>query len=149
MEHDPYTPPQAEVRDPRRDDLPLNKPKEVVRAVALLWVSLGINVVALLRSLLFTQSAASWSAGRIILVVFLGLLALIVVAISSGRNWARILYLVLFAFSALSWLFMPTAMFSRSVVAGSLIVAQIIVQAAAMYLLFTRPGSLWFGRRRK
>jgi len=63
--------------------------------------------------------------------------------VSRGRNWARIasLLLVLLALGMLA--FMPA-------VSGTTVVEEIasglatLLDVVAMYLLFTKPGSLWF-----
>ena len=38
-------------------------------------------------------------------------------------------------------------MFPRSKLTASLSVIQLLLQAAAMYLVFTKPGSAWFRRQ--
>ena len=148
MQRSPYAPPKAEVRDFGPDSAPLQKPKQVIRAVTLLWVSLSLGVIVFLLDLRFVQATAPGPAVWLIPIAVLGLLAFLIVSISSGRNWARIVFLVMFVLGALPYLLALTDMFSRSVITGSVSTAQFLLQAIAMYLVFTHPGSTWFRQRK-
>jgi hypothetical protein len=64
-----------------------------------------------------------------------------------GRNWARIVFLVLFVIGALPYFAVLAEMFARPKLTASLSVIQLLLQAAAMVLVFTRPGSAWFRRQ--
>lgn len=142
----PYAPPRAEVRDLERGGLPLQKPKQIALAVTLLWLSLVLGAVASLLDLRYVQSTAPGLAKWIIPLTVLGMLALLAVLISSGHNWARIVFLVIFLMGALPYLFTLPNIFSRSLVAGSASAAQVILQAVAICLVFSRPASGWFRR---
>ena len=60
-----------------------------------------------------------------------------------GRNWARVLYLVLVVLSLMAF---PSSLndSQRPVVEIGLEAVSFVADAGSLFLLFTTPGSLWF-----
>jgi peptidoglycan/LPS O-acetylase OafA/YrhL len=137
-----YTPPAATVADiPPSDRGP--RPDRVRTAVALLWASLGLGV-------------ATWVLGMVrdpethfsVFIVVFTLLLLVFGAwvnamVYWGKNWARILTLVLTLLSLL-FVFVPVEGSTTSPIEDVITFVDLALCIAAVYLLFTRPGSLWF-----
>jgi hypothetical protein len=63
-----------------------------------------------------------------------------------GRNWARITFLALYLVGLPFSIPTVRGLFSASVTVGCITVLQTILQLAAIYLLFAKPGSNWFKR---
>lgn len=68
----------------------------------------------------------------------------IIWGITKGRNWARWIYLVLFVLGASSDVLTLSVQFAKSIVLGSLSVAELLVQAVVAALLFLPGSSAWF-----
>ena len=158
MSDSPYAPPQADPDAspyaPPRADLekvntePLERPWQVSRAVTLLWVSFGIGVANSLVNMVR-------QAGSAPMVLVFGLIGLLVGgliaywiynAIAKGRNWARILYLVLTPFWLLT---LPLLLFqlNRGLINGLQVLisfANFGVAAYVFYLLLTGAAREWF-----
>jgi hypothetical protein len=121
------------------------KPPAVIRAVTLLWGSLLIGLLNALSG----PGASLLQLPPVVLViaaVMLALVALLVVKISAGRNWARIVLLVIVALGAPLSLIGLDAAFAESVLGGLLGLAVTALQIYAVVLLFTAPGKTWFAK---
>ena len=145
MSAGPYEPPKSVVRDAPAE--PVERPRQVGLAAKCLWASIGIGGILLVLDYRFIAGASSAATAWIVPAAVLGVLALFTAAISAGRNWARIVFLVLFVIGALPYFAVLAEMFARSKLTASLSVIQLLLQAAAMYLVFTKPGSAWFRRQ--
>jgi hypothetical protein len=81
-------------------------------------------------------------------IAFFGLLFILVMKISAGRNWARIVCLVLVLFG------LPFAIpaylqeVRTNVLSGTLGIIVTILQLIGSCLLFTRNSNLWFRTRK-
>lgn len=135
--------------DTAKDNPPPPKPVQVDLAVRLLWLTLGLGVVN--SALQWKYFASTMSMGMLLWVQFatFAVLAWFTTRISAGRNWARIAYLVMLAVGVPVLFTEFQAVFGRSVVAGSISVAQFLLQLVAMALVFTGPGRRWFAARGK
>jgi hypothetical protein len=141
----PYLPPKAAIADPIEAP-PTEAPAPVNTAMRLLMISFV---------LIFVEVALDWVAltavsPPIVLVFWLVLASIlqlwIYAKIASGRNWARITWLVIFAVSLpFTLIVLPELAQRAPVVAGVTFVAQVLT-AFGLYLLFF-PGRAWFRRR--
>jgi len=139
----PYAPPSSEVADLSS----LNrgpKPRQVSFAVGLLWASLLLSLPSLIFSI-SGESGNSVALAAIIglVLVIYALVACLNICISRGRNWARFVSLMFVLLGLGMLVFMPktpetTAI--EQIVSG----LTTLLDVVAMYLLFTKPGSLWF-----
>ena len=64
--------------------------------------------------------------------------------ISEGKNWARIVFLVLFVLGVVPYLFVLRSEFPRSPLLGTMSILQAGIQGWGLFLLFTGPGNAWF-----
>lgn len=138
-----YAPPATEVADVRTGP-PHKPPVQVVWALRLLWSSLAVSVLA---SFILPQSAEGGAAAAAVgLVVQWGLLAFsgwLNLCIWRRKNWARIVYLVLFLLGLVLMAVIQVPE-GTPMTESILNVAATLLDAVAMYLVFTRPGSDWF-----
>src|SRR5262245_23953709 len=145
MASNPYTPPKADVKDVGPERALAERPQPVVHAVVLLWASLLLAMPVLYweqqRSPADTV-AVYWGMA----MVLVGLSVLVNVFIWRGSNWARILFLVLLVISVLSLLGTMDEMLSHPPIEIVLNLVMLAIEAIAVYLLFTKPGALWFRR---
>lgn len=121
---------------------PVQKPQSVRTAVGLLWASMGLGVLALVAEYANPETARPVTTLAVIFAF--GLVGFLFLMISAGKNWARIAYLVVFAMGSLQLLATLSAELQHAPLLAALAVAQAGVQAHALYLLFTGPGSAWF-----
>ncbi|MGH7362301.1 MAG: hypothetical protein ACREJ7_07340 [Candidatus Methylomirabilales bacterium] len=115
-------------------------------AVNALWASLAVGLVKALLD--FANISAMAPAAFIIIVsaAALAFVAFLIAKISAGRNWARIVWLILFALGMPLNLSIMFAEFTRAPVIGALSLVQVGMQGYGLLLLFTQPGSVWFRR---
>ncbi len=139
----PYAPPQTGVGDVA-SGVPIAKPPQVGYAVALMWISLLLDVVDTVAD---PQFAEAELVPQAIIALLLLVQAAFIVLVSAGHNWARILVLVMFALGTLMTLADFGAEYARSRLVAWVDVSSIVVEAVALYLVFTRPASRWFRRR--
>lgn len=133
----------------------MEKPQNVLIAVNLQWVSIAVGLINGLlgptgvRGLLdptgpLHQSSVTLIAFIIIFILtVLGLMVLLTLKISAGKNWARITFLILYLLGLPLLSHLP-ATFQQSTINGMIFVVQTVLQAAVLFLVFTKPGSEWF-----
>ena len=137
----PFEPPRTAVDDVAADPVPpMPRPSTIVRAFWLIVAS------AALAPVLFVVRGVPDS-----IVPTAGLM-LVLVGIAwfvrAGRNWARVVYLLLFALSLLGFANVQSAWVLDGAPYVEAFCAQRALVAYAAWLLVSRPGSLWFSRRR-
>ena len=145
MAPNPYTPPKADVKDLGPERLLAERPRPVVYAVVLLWISLVLGVPVVYWEHQRTPAEVApfyWVPA----VLILGLVIVVNIFIWRGRNWARIVALVLVVISFLSFLGTMGEILSHPAIEFVLNIVTLAIDAVAMYLLFTKPGVLWFRR---
>ena len=138
----PFEPPRSKVADfPQHVELntrPLERPTQVKLAFELLVGSVALGVL----SYILRGMQDSLLVSFLVLAFVFALAA----AIRSGKNWARIVFLVLYLMGSLS-LFFPSALIAQG---GKLFFAvfccQTLLQGSALWLVFRKPGSSWFKR---
>lgn len=126
----------------------LERPPAVTRAVQLFSASLAIGGIRAVVDLTQRVSGVYFFIALLILVLFLGIFFFFVSRVAAGRNWARILLLVLLLiglpFAIPGYVFELKA----SLLRGSLSVLVGILQIVGMCLLFTKDSNGWFRRRK-
>ncbi len=121
------------------------KPIGVQLAVTILWACFGIG---LLSNFLAVPHPTPLPPGTHLMeFVILGFEALIIAAIGRGRNWARILFLLftLRGFVAVI-LMMHVLLRLNGLLPVLIVLAENMLQAVALLLLYQRDSSEWFRR---
>jgi hypothetical protein len=143
----PYSPPKTEVSDRVPVRALAERPKQVAHAVALLWLSLLLGIPATVYEHRQTPPGASGAA------VILGLVVLLYVVgaglnifAARGHNWARITLLVFSGLAVAMYISMIQEYLERPVLYLALDLVTLVLDWVALYLLFTKPGALWFRR---
>ena len=141
----PYAPPKSNVvTGPRREVE--TKPRQVTYAVWLLWISILLSIPTSIFELERIQDGSPLieaSVASAFILVY-GLEVALALLIGRGRNWARITFLVLVALSFASVLPGLPVVLAYPVSQVALNAAILAAELAAIYLLFTPPGSRWF-----
>jgi lysylphosphatidylglycerol synthetase-like protein (DUF2156 family) len=139
-EDNPYSPPGTDIGDGDRPRLLRARPWQIGQAIALLWISGGLGLWAGLLQAQRGQDATD--AIAVMVVETLILLGVLTFSIWRGRNWGRILYLVLVALSLAA--FLDTWGTEQPTVDVALEAVSFVADAGSFFLMFTRPGSSWF-----
>ena len=150
MERNPYAPPVSAVADPI--EVRGERPKEVTLAVKLLWASFALGIVGMFFQPMYaTGSATTTMAPWIVILIFSGIAfaiwAWVITKSANGRNWARILFLVLAIIGLVGTAFvvpMALAIYKARPLTGLLSVVNFALEIYTMYLLLTAPARAWF-----
>lgn len=142
MSHNPYSPPESAVAD-ADEGPPREKPAAIRRAIVLIGLSLVLNAFILALDWRFQRSQLpplALIAGEAVAVI---LTVWIISKIDVGRNWARIVYLVLLIVGLPVILpeIMNTA--ERAQHVAGLKMIELGLDIGALYLMFF-PGREWF-----
>jgi protein-S-isoprenylcysteine O-methyltransferase Ste14 len=124
-------------------------PSNVRNFMLLAYLTLAIGIVTLV--LHFDQinaMAAAKGMTNIVIavdVIIFGLFAALIGAASFGaQNWARWVYAVLFAIGLPFAIFGMPTMFQRDVVQAVTGIIQMVLQAVAIFLVFTGNAKDWY-----
>lgn len=159
LEGNRYAPPAASVAD-LTSARPAKRPREVTRAVRLFWVVLVLRLLNFQLSAVViggadTEVPASvlWGFVAISSLVVVGFSAWIFVKVASGRNWARVICLLLTVvnFAAAAYSEWQTVAASLATQQALLTISGMVVDAVAtvldfyaLFLLFTKAAAPWF-----
>jgi hypothetical protein len=145
MERNPYAPPVSTVADPA--EVRGERPKEVTQAVKLLWISFFVGIAGIFLQPLNIRSAAQWMGVLIGAGVIFAIWAWVISKIAKGRNWARVLFLVLVILGLVFTVFViPTALalYRARPLSGLLSLTNFVLEIYTVYLLLTAPAREWF-----
>lgn len=123
------------------------RPRAVTTAVQLFVSSLAIGLLKSIFNLTQRTSGLPMIIALLVVIAFFGLLFFLVLKIASGKNWARIVVLILV-------LFVPFAIpayleeVRRSVLSGTLSIIIALLQLVGTILLFIKPSNVWFRTRK-
>ena len=134
----PYSPPNADLGDAGPSRRLGIRPHQIAQAIALLWVSTTCGFFAS-----FSQSAQSRVTLILAALVMLAVTAVLSVGLWRGRNWARMLYVILVAVSLAEFL-ASWGTVERPAVEVALEAVSFVADAGSFFLVFTAPGSSWF-----
>ena len=118
--------------------LPGTRPHQIVQAIALLWISTTLGFFSSV-----SENDESWAKLIVAALVMLAVTVVLSVGLWRGRNWGRIVYLILVALSFTAFL-ASWGVAERPAVEVALEAVSFVADAGGFFLLFTQPGSLWF-----
>ena len=150
MSESPYTTPKARVDPPLSSERPaLERPKEVLIAIWLLIAGIVIGWAGTVVTWDYQLSVQS--LGQLLLgqVFGLAIAGWIYYKIYCGRNWARILFLVMFILGLVGLLAVVVTDILPAMPTATNIVTVVgqLLNAAIVWLLFFSPGRHWFSKR--
>ena len=124
------------------------RPRAVRRAIQFLTSSLAIGLLASILRLAQIVSGAPMIFSLLIVIAVFGILFFLLTKISAGKNWARIVWLLL----VLSGLPFAVSAYLQEVrthvVSGTLSIIVLMLQLIGTALLFTKKSNIWFGKRK-
>ena len=145
MVSSPYAPPKSDVRDVEPKRLLEERPRQVVHATLLFWLSFLISVPLMYwESQEAREEPATIVIGNTLVVLILAFMAVANSAMWRGRNWARIVFLIYSALSVFAFVAYLRETLQSSMIEIALTVVSMAMDVAVSYLLFTKPGALWF-----
>jgi hypothetical protein len=145
----PYQPPAARVADPPAfDGVP--PPRIVTIAVWLLWTQIVLELIdAMLDIRDDSQQGSLVVVASAVTMTLVGMVCLLIVMIGRRRNWARIVYAFLFALGLFIQVSNWQGLLNGPLRDLLMILSQLVLQLAAMILLFQRGASAWFRSRKQ
>lgn len=120
------------------------RPTPVTRAAQLLTSALILGLIASAIRLAGQASGFQLALWLLMLIAFLTVLFYLVMKIWAGRNWARILLLVLVVLNTPFAILAYIAEVRTNVVPGALSLVMVVLQVIATVLLFTSNSNRWF-----
>jgi len=155
MDHNPYTPPSATVQDVHlAQGQRGSRPAAVVVAVVLLALGLVYSGSGLFRMLAYINTGFMAPTFLVFTLARWIVIILMCIHLWRGRNWARIVLLVLTVFSLLTvfanvWSYLHAPAGIDMPTSASLLVSLLaapLINLAAVFLVYV-PGRRWFARR--
>jgi len=150
-------PPGSRVMPPSRDrqaavvdadqEPPRVRPPAIRRAIVLMWLSLALNLVILAIDWRFQVSQMPAPVLILSALFGIGISVWLFIKIATGRNWARIVYLVLFLLGLITLAPQMLGDATRAAHIAGMRMIEVGLDFATMYLVFF-PGREWFKRVR-
>jgi glucan phosphoethanolaminetransferase (alkaline phosphatase superfamily) len=129
-----------------------DQPKSLRAAVLCLWLSVGIVALITLATWANVLGLISTPSLTVNNLLTLALLVLIAFNIGAGRGWARWLFAVVYVLGALMTLylvlFVPQSFRSMPTLLQVTGLLQLVLQTAAMVLVFVPASTQWFTAKR-
>ncbi len=126
----------------------IKKPAEVANAVILIYAGVGVGIINTITDFAHLSSLVSPNLLIFQMAFTYAIIILLAFKISLGRNWARIIFLIVFLFGLPASIPSLISHFSRSPSAGWLMLLTILLQMTANVLLFQKPSNAWFKERK-
>jgi hypothetical protein len=144
-QHNPYAPPKASVAE--SPESPLSEaPPPVKTAMKLLWISFALTFIEIALDWTELTAETPLTFFAIFMALMIAIQIWIYLNIARGRNWARIVWLVLFAVFLPMTLIDLADLAQRVPVAAGITLIDNFLVLYALYLLFF-PGRGWFRAR--
>ena len=129
------------------DSVNLQRPKRVITGVQFLIASLVLGMIAAAISVVRNTSGTVMVGALVFVLTFFAVGFLLVSRIAVGKNWARIVWLVLVLIGTPFALRSYLATMKVSVLSSSLSIFITILQLVGTYLLITGSSNSWFRKR--
>ena len=124
------------------------RPKRVTTGVQFLFASLALGTIAAATSVVRHAAGITMVGALAFVLLFFAVGFLLVWRIAAGKNWARIVWLVLVLIGTPFALRSYVATLKVSVLSGSLSIFISILQLVGTYLLITGSSNSWFRKRK-
>ena len=124
------------------------RPKRVTTGVQFLLASLTLGTITAALGVVRTTSGTVMVGALIFVLMFFAVGFVLVWRIAAGKNWARIVWLVLVLIGTPFALRSYLATMKVSVLSSSLSIFITILQLVGTYLLITGSSNSWFRKRK-
>ena len=111
------------------------------------WLSYLVSLPLRYQQLQIAPEGLNVSVALFAAPPLIGFIAFVIVAnvaMWRGRNWARIVYLIFSVLSVLTFVRVLAQGLQATLIEIVLFVVSTVLDVGVSYLLFTKPGSLWF-----
>ena len=122
----------------------INKPAQVANAVILIYAGVVVGIINTIADFPYLSSLISTKLLIFQMTFTYAIIILLAFKISLGRNWARIIFLIVFIFGLPASIPSLISHFARSPSAGWLMLLTILLQMTANVFLFQKPSNAWF-----
>jgi peptidoglycan/LPS O-acetylase OafA/YrhL len=147
----PYSPPLAPVRDPAEPEVP--KPPAIWWAVLCLWMSTAVVVLSASYGFASTRAGGQTAQAIATVLIGTGILALVALLLNARRGWVRWLFVVVYVLGVgglvAGLALAPREFLARSSFAHVITIVQVVLQTAALVMMFTPAAGRWLRSRRK
>lgn len=126
----------------------VERPRIVKIAIQVLAAAVVIGLLNAIFTLVQRITGAPMLVALIMVIAFFGLLFFLVMKISAGRNWARILWLILVLLNAPFAIMAYPEAVKRNLITGTLSIIIVLLQLIGTGLLFTKNSNPWFRTRK-
>jgi hypothetical protein len=124
-----------------------HKPASIVAAKNILYADLFLGILTwAIGRWTTTMYALAPVESIVILLVTVGIMFGLIKCIGLGRKWARVVLLVLFLLGLIAYPWTFAGMLKASMLVAVLSLLQAILQAVALYYLFSRTSTEWFNK---
>ncbi|MFP4402973.1 MAG: hypothetical protein ACOC3X_00320 [Nanoarchaeota archaeon] len=129
------------------------RPNKVSIAVKLLWITIVVGIIRSIIELPNTLEVLieqgfyfGLAIGFVIFTAFISLaiISFFIYMIGKGKNWARIIFLVLFIIGIPFSILPLVQSLMANPISGIIAIGQTILQIVALVLLFQKSSSDWF-----
>ena len=124
------------------------RPKRVTTGVQFLLASLTLGTITASVGVVRTTSGTVMVGALVFVLMFFAVSFVLVWRIAAGKNWARIVWLVLVLIGTPFALRSYVATMKVSVLSSSLSIFITILQLVGTYLLITGSSNSWFRKRK-
>ena len=145
----PYAAPASKVGDPPEPQHLFEKPLQIRIAVWLLWLLIVLTLPTAYFELRRTSSYGEAVVMTVFILAVLAFAAFINVEISRGRNWARIVFLVVVVISVAFFFLPDEGTRAISAAEGTLSVISVVVDIASSTCFFHGLAPYGFASRRE
>jgi hypothetical protein len=135
--------------DPTIESATDSRPKVITTAIRILTLSIAIGLLMSLVRVAQQLSGAPLILAILIVSAFFGVFLFLVSRIWAGRNWARIVFLILVLIGLPFAIPNYIAELRKNVLSGSVSMLIVILQLLGTYLLFTKNSNTWFRARKQ
>ena len=125
----------------------IERPRIVKTAIQFLASAVVIGLLNAIYTLVQRITGIPMLVALVMVVAFFGVLFFLVMKISAGRNWARILWLILVLLNAPFAIMAYPEAVRRNLIAGTLSIIIVLLQLIGTGLLFTKNSNSWFRTR--
>lgn len=119
-----------------------SRPRSINKALQLAYFSL---VLALPRTIMQWNTTPGSSMFKlVVLVLTFGFIIFVLQKVGQQRNWARLVFLILFVLGLPTFFLSLPKVFSVSIISGVLAGIQFLCQSASTVLMFVKSSTRWF-----